>query len=161
VVTRGAIGPLALLVVSLLAAAAVVWGWLVANPQFDVLVLDAGPADQLAVGRVTPFPEVDVYLLGLADGRVRALDGVVRASGCSVRWLADDQRPREADSRRGPGAFLDPCTGAVWAATGDAISGTSEPLRTFRVTFQQGEDGVQHMYVDVVGRDRLAGPDGG
>ena len=149
---RRSAGPLALAVLSALTIAAVFWGWLVADPDIDVFMLDAGPVDRIAIGEVAAFEEFDVYVVGLANGRVRAVDGLVRANCCAVRWLSDDRRALSLNPLRRPGAFADRCSDAVWAITGDAVSGTSDPLRTFQVTFRRDEAGVQHVQVEVIGR---------
>ena len=140
------------MVVCTLAIAAVLWGWLVADPDIDVFMLDAGPVERLAIGEVAAFEQFDVYVVGLANGRVRAIDGIVRANRCAVRWLADDQRALSLNPLGRSGAFADSCSDAVWAITGDAVSGTSDPLRTFQVTFRRDEAGVQHAHVEVIGR---------
>ncbi len=149
---RRSAGPLALVVVCALAIGAVFWGWFVADPDIDVFMLDAGAVDRLAVGEVVAFEEFDVYVVGLADGRVRAIDGIVRANRCAVRWLPDDRRALSLNPLRRPGAFADRCSDAVWAITGDVVSGTSDPLRTFQVTFRRDEAGVEHVQVEVIGR---------
>jgi hypothetical protein len=149
-----------LVVVCSLAIAAVFWGWLVADPDIDVFMLDAGPVDRLAIGEVAAFEQFDVYVVGLANGRVRAIDGIVRANRCAIRWLPDDQRALSLNPLGRPGAFADRCSDALWAITGDAVSGTSDPLRTFQVTFRRDEAGVQHVQVEVIGRATPAGSAG-
>jgi hypothetical protein len=37
--------------------------------------------------------------------------------------------------------------------TGSAIAGTNEPLRTFTFLVRAAPDGVQHLYIEVIGRD--------
>ncbi len=149
---RGAVGPTVLLLVSVLGIAAVVWGALVADPEIAVSTLDAGPTGRLAIGDVIAFEEVDVYLVVLEDGRVRAVDGIVAGDGCAVRWLPEDERGRAGNPRGRPGVYIDPCSEAVWAATGDAVSGTQHPLRTFYVSYSAGEEGAEHVYIEVIGR---------
>lgn len=137
----------------MIAIGAVLWGVFVANPQVSVREFDAGPVDErFAIGRVVPFPEVNVYVVGLEDGRVRALDGIVRSTGCSVQWRPDDERGRAANPRTAAGVFHDPCSGQYWAATGDALDG-DEPLRTFRRFPVVNEvDGLDHLIIEVIGR---------
>ena len=141
---RTAIGPFALIAFSLLGVVAVVWGSTVGRPEFVVESYDAGPLDQFAIGRLVPFEE---------SGQLRVLDGVVRSTGCRVRWLPNETRARSANPGAGPGAFLDPCSGALWAVTGDAVAGTSSPLRTFTYNVRAASDGTDHVYIEVIGRD--------
>ena len=148
------IGPLALAAFSLLAVFAVLWGFLVADPPIEFFVFDAGPVEQFAIGAVVVFDELDLYVVGLADGRLRAVDGRLRDSDCRVRWLPDDTRASGLNPNRAAGAFEDPCSGGVWAITGDAFSGTDAPLRAFGVTYALADDGVQHLYVELIGRPR-------
>lgn len=145
---RIAWGPLALLVVSALAIATVIWGNL-RGPGIEVRYFDAGPLSDYAIGRVVSIASEEIYVVGLADGRLRALDGRVESSGCSVRYLPDDERGRARNPRGVTGLFEDPCTGALWAVTGDALPGGLEPLRTRFVLIATGEDGVQHVTVEV------------
>ncbi len=147
---RGAsIGPLALLIVSLLAIATVIWGNL-RGAGLEVRYFDAGPLDDYAIGTVAVFPEEEIYVVGLADGRLRAIDGRVESSGCSVRYMREDDRGRALNPRGLPGVFEDPCTGATWAATGDALAGGNEPLRTPFVLIATAEDGRQRVSVELV-----------
>lgn len=150
-------GPIALVAVILLSLVAVFWGAVIAKPEFTVSTFDAGPLDQFSVGGLVPFEEAGVYVYGLEDGRLRALDGVVRATGCRVRWLPDDKRTESANPGHRSGAFLDPCSGAIWAVDGDALSGTSEPLRTFIASVSEDARGVLHVYIEVIGRDAGGG----
>jgi hypothetical protein len=132
------------------------YGAFIADPEIRVQQLDAGPVEQFAIGEVVPYPEQNVYLVGIEDGRIRALDGIVKASGCAVEWLPEDTRARSGNPERMPGAFVDPCSGGVWSTTGDAFSGTNEPLRTFQVDYETNDEGVQHVWVEVLGN--RAGP---
>ncbi len=152
--------PLALLVVSVLSVGAVFWGSLVAKPNIRVFEFDAGPVAGLEIGAVRSFADLDLYLVGLADGRVRAIDGHVRSSGCAVRYQSDDDRGRDANPRGVPGTFEDPCTGAYWAITGNQIhaAGKVEPLRTFEIAFVTMPGQTQHIFVEVLGRDPPPAP---
>ncbi len=145
------VGPIVLLLVAAAGVAAVIWGVLVADPDIEVFLFDAGPVTELAVGEVKPLAQVDVYVVGLEDGRIRAIDGVVQSTGCAVRFLPDDERARSRNPLRQPGVFVDPCGDGVWAITGDAVAG-EEPLRTFYLTYERDENGVQHVQVEVIGR---------
>jgi hypothetical protein len=148
--------PAALLLVSVLGIGAVFWGYFVASPGIRVFEFDAGPVEGLEIGGVRPFEELGFYVVGLADGRVRAVDGKVRSSGCLVRYQPDDERGRGGNPRGVRGTFEDPCSGAFWAITGDQIqaAGAVEPLRTFEIAYATRPGGTQHIFVEVLGRDR-------
>ncbi len=152
----GFVVPAALLLVSVLSVGAVFWGYFIASPGIRVFEYDAGPVAGLEIGSVRPFEELDFYLVGLADGRVRALDGRVRSTQCLVRWQPDDERGRTANPRGVAGTFEDPCTGAFWSISGDQIqsAGTVEPMRTFEIAYATQPGGTQHIFVEVIGRDR-------
>jgi hypothetical protein len=148
--------PIALIVVAVVSIGAVFWGSLVANPDIRVLDVDAGAVSELAIGQVKPFDTLDFYLVGLADGRVRAVDGRVEANECHVEWLPDDARGRVANPLGNSGIYADPCSGGTWALTGDALTpgpAGLEPLRTFDIEFRTLDDRVQHVFVEVIGRD--------
>src|SRR5690606_1925119 len=107
-------GPVVLLSLSAFFIGVVIWGQL--NPMdIRVVQFDAGRADSFTINEVTAFPEADLYVVGMEDGRLRAIDGRVQASGCSVNWLPDDPRGRAHNPRGRPGVFEDPCTGALWS----------------------------------------------
>jgi hypothetical protein len=149
--------PAGLLLVSFLSIGAVFWGKFVADPGIRVFEFDAGPVAGLEVGGVRPFPELNLYLVGLANGRVRAIDGNVHSTRCLVTWNPDDERGRAANPRGTLGTFEDPCTGAYWAVSGDQIHPAGrplEPLRTFELAYTTLPDGQQHVFVEVIGRDR-------
>lgn len=149
--SRRFVGPIVFLLVAVAGVAAVIWGSLFADPGIEVFLFDAGPVTELAVGKVKPLEQIDVYVVGLEDGRIRAIDGVVQSTGCVVRFLPDDERALSRNPLQQPGVFVDPCGDGVWAITGDAIDG-DEPLRTFYLTYERGENGVQHVQVEVIGR---------
>lgn len=150
-------GPTMLILVTVAAIAAVVWGNL--NPSgITVQEFDAGPVSDLAIAKVVAFEEMDIFLVGLADARIRVIDGVLRGSGCIVDYRPDDDRGRAQNPGNVPGTFVDPCSGAVWAITGDAISDSTEALRTFFKELRTLEDGRQHVLVELIGRP-LAGSD--
>ncbi len=142
-------GPLALLVVSVLAIATVIWGNL-RGSGIEVRYFDAGTLSDYAIGVVVAFPEEAIYVVGLEDGRLRAIDGQVESSGCAVRYLPEDDRGRPRNPRGVAGAFEDPCSGALWAVTGDALAGADEPLRTPFVLVGTADDGLQHVSVELV-----------
>lgn len=159
-ISRHAIGPFALIALSLLGVAAVVWGGTAGKAEFIVESYDAGPLDQFAIGRLVAFEGPGLYVYGRENGQLRILDGLVRSTGCRVQWLPDDTRASSRNPGGGPGAFLDPCSDAVWAVNGDAIAGTDEPLRTFVFIVRVAPDGTERLYIEVIGRDPNSGPSG-
>lgn len=127
------------------------WGGIGANPDIVIDIYDAGPVSQFKISEVVPYPDVNVYLVGLEDGRIRAVDGIVKETGCAVQWLPDDTRAKAANPDGKSGAYLDPCSGALWTILGNAYSGVTEPLRTFDLEYITNEQGVQHVWVEVLG----------
>lgn len=148
------IGPTMLFLVSGLAIAAVFWGAFAADPDIEVRRFDAGPEeailDTLRTGRLATFPGEDLYVVGLEDGRLRAIDGRVEFSGCAVDYLPDDPRGGLRNPNGVPGVLEDPCSGAVWSIAGDAIERVNEPLRTPEFSFEDDEDGIRHMFIEVI-----------
>jgi hypothetical protein len=141
---------LVIVAMSVFGLVGVAWG--VFHPkQVALQYLDAGPESRFAIGKVVAFPEQNVYVIGLENGQLRAIDGVVQYSECIVEYRPDDPRGAERNPRGGPGVYVDPCSGAVWAATGDALSGADRPLRTFTVTGQTAADGARRVEVEVIG----------
>lgn len=149
------LGLLGVLLILIAGVFAVVWGTYKAEaPKFALL--DSGPISQFAIGRVVAYPEQHYYVVGLADGRLRAIDGFVQASGCPVSWLPADDRGRARNVNGEPGVYVDACSGGAWYATGDALPPTAEPLRAFHLEYRTAEDG-QHLWVEVLG-DRSRRP---
>ena len=143
------IGPVALLVVSGFFIGVVIWGWL--NPM-DIRVeyYDVGPADHFSIGEITPFVDENLYVVGLHDGRLRAIDGRIDGTDCTVSWLPNDQRGREFNPGNATGVFEDPCTGAIWSMEANVIEGTTEPLRTPYIDYRPGADGALHAFIERV-----------
>ncbi len=151
------IGPIVLVAVSLAGILAVLWGQLFAAPGIIVTQFDAGRLDAHGIGQVVVFPEVDLYVIGLEDGRIRAVDGRLDGTECSVTYLPDDARGQTRNPNGVTGALEDACTGGVWAMTGDAISGADEPLRTPLVTFHRDDTGMLHVWVELITLDVSTG----
>jgi hypothetical protein len=147
------VGIVVFLLISFAALGAALWGSLFADPGITITRFDAGPVGNFAIGKVTAYPEIDLYVVGLQDGRVRALDGRVRASGCSVQWLPDDMRAQAANPAGARGAFVDPCSGAVWSMEGNAVSGSNVPLRTPQVSLVTHGDGL-HVHVELINQPK-------
>lgn len=137
------------------ALGAVFWGAFAANPDVRVFHYDLGPVDTFEIGTIRPLPGLDVYVVGLDDGRLRALDGIVEGTGCAVTYAPDDARATDRNPGGRPGVFLDPCGSGQWALDGDALVG-DEPLRTFVVAVPPVEEGPRHVLVEVLGRERPA-----
>lgn len=144
------VGPTALLVVSVFFIGVVLWGYF--NPvEIRVAYFDAGRADSFQVGRLTAFPEQDLYVVGLEDGRLRAIDARVPDSGCTAVWRADDSRGAPHNPAGASGVFEDPCSGATWSMEANAIEGTDVPLRTPYIDYRpSGDGGAVHAFVERV-----------
>ena len=143
------LGPTVLVAMTAVGVFGVVWGGL-HPPQIQVVRFDAGNLDQFAIHRVVAYPERDLYLVGLESGAIRAIDGRVEG-GCRVRWLPEDARGSARNPAGLPGVFEDPCTQALWSFEGNAISGTSRPLRTPQVEPGISADGrTSHVFVELV-----------
>ncbi|MPZ98456.1 MAG: hypothetical protein GEU80_03800 [Dehalococcoidia bacterium] len=148
------LGPTALIVVSAAGIFAALWGGLFADPGITVRYFDAGAVNTFAIRQVNAFPEVDLYVVGLDNGKIRAIDMRVEASGCVASWLPEDWRGRAANPGRLPGVYEDPCSGAIWSMEGNAISGSELPLRTPHIEPRQGTDGKQHIFVELINQPK-------
>jgi hypothetical protein len=150
-------GPIALVAVSLAGILAVLWGQLFADPGIAVTQFDAGPIDDHGIGEVVMFEELDLYIVGLEDGRIRAVDGRLDDTDCSVEYLSDDERGRVRNPSGVAGVLEDACSNGVWSVAGDAISGSDEPLRTPQVAFRRDSTGVLHVWVEIINLTVSAG----
>ncbi len=150
-------GWLGMTVVLLFTAAslgAVVWGKYHPEP-IEVVMFDAGPVSQMGIHKVVAFPEQHLYVVGMEDGRIRAIDGRVQGNDCKVEWLPDDPRGAVRNPQGLPGIYRDPCSGGIWSFEGNAISGAETPLRTPVVTPSVGPDGkTEHITVELVNPSR-------
>lgn len=144
------LGPGAFLLVTVIAIAVAIYGTFIADPGIRVRRFDAGPVTQFAIGELRAYPDIDLYIVGLEDGRLRAIDGRVQATDCSVEWRADDPRGSARNPGSVPGAFVDPCGPGVWSMLGDAIAGSAVPLRTPQVTYRVDESGANHALVEMI-----------
>ena len=81
---------------------------------------------------------------------LRAIDGRIDGTDCTVSWLPNDQRGREFNPGNATGVFEDPCTGAIWSMEANAIEGTTEPLRTPYIDYRPGADGALHAFIERV-----------
>ena len=128
------------------------------GPAVPVRWVDAGAESSFEIGRVVELPGEHVYVIGLDNGQLRAIDGIVEGSRCAVRRLANDPRGSAKNPRGAPGVYEDTCSPAVWAATGDALTPETAPLRTFEVRGATAPDGTKRVEVEVLGTRRPAVP---
>lgn len=147
-------GPLALLLITLAGVGAVIWGYF-NPPDLQVVQFDAGPVSQWKAQRIVGFPERDLYVVALPDGRLRALDARVESSGCDAAWKPDDPRGAAKNPGGQPGVFEDACGGGVWSILGDAVSGTDQPLRTPLVETRPDDAGRElRVWVELINPGR-------
>ncbi len=151
-------GMIALIVIVIVGVAAILWGRFVINPQPEVFLFDAGPAEQFQVGEPVWFPEVRIFVIAVDDDGerklIRALDAIARGTGCTIELRPDDPRGAARNPLGRDGVYTDPCSAGVWALGGEAIDGTASPLRTFRITRPQPVDAQDRplIEVEVIGR---------
>jgi cytochrome b6-f complex iron-sulfur subunit len=88
-------------------------------------VIVAGPVDRFDPGSVTAFPEGRFYLARLADGGFLALHRECTHLGCTVPWVAAEER------------FVCPCHASSFDITGDVLSPPApRPLDIFPVRIE-------------------------
>ena len=88
-------------------------------------VIIAGPVDRFEPGSVTAFPEGRFYLARLADGGFLALHRECTHLGCTVPWVAAEDR------------FVCPCHASSFDITGDVLSPPApRPLDIFPVRIE-------------------------
>jgi cytochrome b6-f complex iron-sulfur subunit len=80
------------------------------SPTEEAGVLVAGPADRFELGTVTAFPAGKFYLARLPDGGFLAVSRECTHLGCTVPWMADEDR------------FVCPCHSSAYDMRGDVIS---------------------------------------
>lgn len=152
------VGLIVLLAIVVLGIAAILWGRLVINPDPEVFLFDAGPAESFEVGEPHFFPSVRLYVIALDDDgsnrMIVALDAIARGTGCTVALDPEDPRGTTRNPLGRAGTYSDPCSRGVWALDGSAIDGASRPLRSFRITRPQPTDaqGLPLIEVEVIGR---------
>jgi cytochrome b6-f complex iron-sulfur subunit len=84
-------------------------------------IVVAGPVDRFERGSVTAFPEGKFYLARLADGAFLALHRECTHLGCTVPWVAGEDR------------FVCPCHASSFDITGDVLSPPApRPLDIFQ-----------------------------
>jgi len=88
-------------------------------------VIVAGPVDRFELGSVTAFPEGRFYLARLADGGFLALHRECTHLGCTVPWVAAEDR------------FVCPCHASSFDITGNVLSPPApRPLDIFPVRIE-------------------------
>jgi cytochrome b6-f complex iron-sulfur subunit len=88
-------------------------------------VLVAGPVDRFEPGTVTAFPEGRFYLARLTDGGFLALHRECTHLGCTVPWVAAEDR------------FVCPCHASSFDITGDVLSPPApRPLDVYPVRIE-------------------------
>ncbi len=88
-------------------------------------VVVAGPVDRFEPGTVTAFPEGRFYLARLAGGGFLALNRECTHLGCTVPWVAAEQR------------FVCPCHASAFDITGAVLSPPApRPLDFFAVRIE-------------------------
>lgn len=97
-------------------------------PQMDGPgVIVAGPVERFDPGSVTAFADGKFYLARLEDGGFLAVHRKCTHLGCSVPWIADEQR------------FACPCHASAFDIHGDVINAPApRPLDLFPVAIDNG-----------------------
>ena len=86
-----------------------------------------GPVERFEPGSVTAFREGEFYLARLQDGGFLALHRKCTHLGCTVPWLADEQR------------FACPCHASAFDIRGDVLSApAARALDLFPVRIENG-----------------------
>ena len=87
----------------------------------------AGPVDRFKPGSVTAFADGEFYLVRLDDGGFLAMHRKCTHLGCSVPWIADEQR------------FACPCHASAFDIHGDVLNAPApRPLDLFPVAIEDG-----------------------
>ena len=87
----------------------------------------AGPVERFEPGSVTAFRDGEFYLARLQDGGFLALHRKCTHLGCTVPWIADEQR------------FACPCHASAFDIHGDVLSSPApRPLDLFSVQIENG-----------------------
>ena len=147
-VSKLPLGPSALFITSLFFIGVVFWG-LFNETEIVVKYVDAGPVDKFAIGQVDQVDDLPLYVIGLENGTLRAIDTRIEGTGCLANWMPDDPRGRSINYQARHGVFADTCSNKIWAAAGHAIGGDT-PLRTPHLEPRPGTDGKQHIFVEFI-----------
>jgi cytochrome b6-f complex iron-sulfur subunit len=97
-------------------------------PQMDGPgVVIAGPVERFKPGSVTAFADGKFYLTRLNDGGFLAVSRKCTHLGCSVPWVANEQR------------FACPCHASAFDMRGDVVNAPApRPLDLFPVAIENG-----------------------
>jgi cytochrome b6-f complex iron-sulfur subunit len=88
-------------------------------------IITAGPVDRFEPGSVTAFPRGRFYLARLEDGGFLALSRECTHLGCTVPWVAEENR------------FVCPCHSSIFDIRGVVISPPApRPLDIYPVTIE-------------------------
>lgn len=147
-VSKLPLGPSALFITSLFFIGVVFWG-LFNETEIVVKYVDAGPVDRFAIGQVDQVDDLPLYVIGLENGTLRAIDTRIEGTSCLANWMPDDSRGRSINYQARHGVFADTCSNKIWAAAGHAIGGDT-PLRTPHLEPRPGTDGKQHIFVEFI-----------
>jgi len=147
-VSKLPLGPSALFITSLFFIGVVFWG-LFNETEIVVKYVDAGPVDRFAIGQVDQVDDLPLYVIGLENGTLRAIDTRIEGTGCLANWMPEDPRGRSINYQARHGVFADTCSNKIWAAAGHAIGGDT-PLRTPHLEPRPGTDGKQHIFVEFI-----------
>ena len=147
-VSKLPLGPPALFITSLFFIGVVFWG-LFNETEIVVKYVDAGPVDRFAIGQVDQVDDLPLYVIGLENGTLRAIDTRIEGTGCLANWMPEDPRGRSINYQARHGVFADTCSNKIWAAAGHAIGGDT-PLRTPHLEPRPGTDGKQHIFVEFI-----------
>jgi cytochrome b6-f complex iron-sulfur subunit len=86
-----------------------------------------GPVERFEPGSVTAFRDGHFYLVRLQDGGFLALHRKCTHLGCTVPWIADEQR------------FACPCHASAFDIRGEVLSAPApRPLELFPVRIDNG-----------------------
>jgi cytochrome b6-f complex iron-sulfur subunit len=88
-------------------------------------IITAGPVESFQPGSVTAFPRGKFYLARLEDGGFLALSRECTHLGCTVPWVAEENR------------FVCPCHASIFDIRGVVVSPPApRPLDTYPVTIE-------------------------
>jgi cytochrome b6-f complex iron-sulfur subunit len=121
------LGAVAILEAGWIAVTALVPGKRSAPSMDGPGVVVAGPVDRFEPGSVTPFADGKFYLVRLEDGGFLAVNRKCTHLGCSVPWVADEQR------------FACPCHASAFDIRGAVVNAPApRPLDLFPVAIDSG-----------------------
>ena len=109
------------------------------NPE---TVIQAGAVDTFAPGTVTAFPRGRFYLARLADGGFLALSRRCPHLGCTLPWIAEEEK------------FLCPCHSSAFDIRGDVLSSPAPRAMAMHPVVIQN-DVVRVDTATILNRDRF------